>query len=136
MLDRIRKLEENIAELERFRSSHTVEEVRRDRHLEWALRYGLFEAIQIVIDVCCHLVSEYNLGAPTTYSECVHFLRVGGYISPGLAEKLTAMIGLRNLLIHEYIRVVPEKLFGLLENVDDFKAFIAEIEEHLPKSDA
>ena len=130
MLDRIQRLEENIAELERFHSSHSLEDIKKDKHLEWALRYGLFEAIQIMIDVCCHLVSKYNLGAPSTYSECVYLLKKEGYINPDLAEKLTAMIGLRNLLIHEYIRVAPEKLFSLLGSIDDFKAFIAEVEKY------
>ena len=46
MLERLQKLEENLLHLRRFRETYSEEDVRRDRHLEWALRYGLLEAIQ------------------------------------------------------------------------------------------
>lgn len=43
------------------------EQVLADDHVQWALRYGLLEAIQMVIDIACHLVSTRNLGTPSRY---------------------------------------------------------------------
>ena len=135
MLERLQRLEENIVQLQRFRDMHSLEDVRRDRHLEWSLRYGLLEAVQVVIDVSCHLVSRDNLGMPSSYSECIELLQRAGYISDSLANILLGMVGLRNILVHEYIRVELEKLYDLLNRTDDFKAFVKEITPYLSHGD-
>ena len=131
MFERLQRLEENIVQLQRFRDMHSLEDVRKDRHLEWSLRYGLLEAIQIVIDVSCHLVSRDNLGMPSTRSECIKLLQQAGYISDALASTLLGMVGLRNILVHEYIRIELERLYNLLDRIDDFRAFVKEITPYL-----
>jgi uncharacterized protein YutE (UPF0331/DUF86 family) len=124
MLKKLQRLEHNIAQLRRFRARYSPQGVMDDTHLIWALRYGLLEAIQIVIDVSCHLVTRKDLGAPQTYAECVALLREHGYLSPTLATKVRAMVGLRNILVHEYVRVDVTQLFGLLDDVGDLEDFI------------
>lgn len=42
-------------------------------------------------------------------------------------EKLIGMVGLRNILAHEYTTVKMEKLYKLLDKLDDIKAFIQRI---------
>ena len=136
MLERLQRLEENIVQLQRFRDMHSLEDIHKERHLEWSLRYGLLEAIQIVIDVSCHLISRDNLGMPSSYSECIELLQQAGYISDSLADILLGMVGLRNILVHEYIHIEPEKLYDLLNRTDDFKAFVKEITPYLSHGDS
>lgn len=131
MLERLEQLERNVAELEKFKSEITIEVLKNDVQKQWVLRYGLFESIQIVIDLACHLSSYYNLGNPKTYSECIELLIDNKYLSADLGEKLVNMVGLRNLLAHEYITVDIERLFELLENLGDFICFAEEIKEWL-----
>ncbi len=131
MLERLRLLEENIKELDAFRSRFTIEDIAADKTKEWGLRYGLFETIQIVIDIACHLVSKYNLGSPETYVECIELLRKNGYITSELAERLAGMVGLRNILVHEYVSVDRKRLFEFLYNIEDFRNFILEIKDHI-----
>lgn len=95
MRERLQRLDVNVRELERFRQMYTTEDIRRDPHLEWALRYGLLEAIQIVIDLSCHVVSEKNLGVPATYAECVDLLRRARLLDDELADAVSGMVGLR-----------------------------------------
>ena len=95
------------------------------------MRYGLLESIQILIDLSCHLVSRFNLGSVKTYADCIENLREHGYISDDLSERLVSMIGLRNLLVHEYSRIDLEKLYGYLEFTRDFSEFIRQIEKVL-----
>ena len=135
MFERLQRLEENIVQLQRFRDMHSLEDARKDRHLEWSLRYGLLEAIQIVVDVSCHLVSRDNLGMPSTYSECIELLQQAGYIRDTLASTLLGMVGLRNILVHEYIRIELERLYNLLDRIDDFRAFAKEITPYLSQGD-
>lgn len=123
MLERLQTLEENVKFLMEFRSKYSLDRIRGDKSLEWALRYGLLESTQIVIDVACHLVSKYHLGIPSTYAECVELLEKHRYIDADLARKLLGMVGLRNLLIHEYAHVDLMKLYGLLDHLEDFRGF-------------
>jgi len=41
------------------------------------------------------------------------------------------MVGLRNILVHEYVAVDDEKLYHFLEYLNDFIAFVQEIRENL-----
>jgi len=129
MLDRLKLLEENINGLIEFKKRHTLGDIRSDKSKEWALRYGLLESLQIVVDISCHLTTKYNLGNPSTYAECIEFLRKYKYLDEELSDKLVGMVGLRNILVHEYITVDINKLYGLLDNIKDFKEFVNRIKD-------
>jgi hypothetical protein len=49
-LERVEQLEENIANLKIFQKKFTIEDIKNNKLDEWALRYGIFESIQIIID--------------------------------------------------------------------------------------
>ena len=44
---------------------------------------------------------------------------------------LSGMIGLRNILVHEYTSIQIERLHGLLDRLDDFRDFAMQIGRHL-----
>lgn len=121
--ERLAKLEENLIILKDLKESLLPENLKDDVKSQWAIRYGLFECIQIIIDISCHLVSRYNLGNPKSYAECIELLRKYGFISFDLEDKLIKMVGLRNKLIHEYLRIEPLKLYDFLNFLDDFREF-------------
>lgn len=129
MLNRIENLEENIYNLKKLKEKVSVDEIAKNKFDEWALRYGVFESIQIVIDIACHLASKYNLGTSKTYVECIENLRRFHYIDDVLAKDLISAIGLRNMLIHEYIKIDNEKLYNYLDLVDNFEDFIKAVKE-------
>ncbi len=64
IVDKLKRLEENISALKRINENFSVEDLAKNKFDEWALRYGLFESIQIMIDVSCAFVSDRNLGNP------------------------------------------------------------------------
>jgi len=131
MLERLHKIEINVNELERFRNNTTIDEIKKDLKKQWILRYGLFECIQVVIDISCHLVAQYNLGNPKTYVECVELLNEFDYIDKRVTGNIISMIGLRNLLIHEYSNINIAKLYHLLDNLDDFSDFAHQVKRYL-----
>lgn len=126
--DRIFQLEEDLKILEELRDSLDPEKPKMDVKTQWLIRYGLFECIQIVIDIACHLVSKYNLGNPKSYAECVELLRKYNYIPEDLEDKLVGMIGLRNKLIHEYLKIDLERLVRFFDFLNDFKEFAKAVE--------
>ena len=122
-------LEENIAELERFRTKYSLDAVLKETTIQWALRYGFLESIQIVIDISCNLVAIHNLGNAQTYAECIDLLEKFKMIDQSLASKIKSMAGLRNLLVHEYVKIDVEKLFQMLDDLEDFGKFAEAVKE-------
>jgi uncharacterized protein YutE (UPF0331/DUF86 family) len=123
MHNRLQQLENNVAELKQLKSNYSLESIKSETALNWALRYGLLESIQIVIDISCHIAVHMNLGNAQTYAECIELIQKHEYINEDLGKKLKAMIGLRNILVHEYVAVETEKLYDMLNYLDDFSEF-------------
>lgn len=131
LLQKLKLLEENISILENIKEDVKLEDITANKRYEWELRYGLFESIQIMIDISCKIASHYNLGNPQNYRECMELLGKFNFLNTTHVKKYISMIGLRNLLIHEYAVIDSEKLYAFLESIDDFKNFIQEIKTNI-----
>ena len=53
------------------------------------------------------------------------------YLDAKLGKALVAAVGLRNMLIHEYVRIDVERLYGFLALAEDFSRFVESVEEYL-----
>ena len=126
-MEKLKHLELNVKTLAEIKDTLTIEEIEKNKRYEWQIRYGLFESIQIVIDISCKIVSTYNLGNPKEYKECIKLLQQQRYLSKELSKKVVSMVGLRNLLVHEYVQIDNKKLYEYLNFLDDFIAFANEI---------
>jgi uncharacterized protein YutE (UPF0331/DUF86 family) len=94
-------------------------------------------AIQCAIDIGSHIVSGLNLGRVEEYKDIAELLHKEGVIPKILAEKLRKMIGLRNLLIHEYLTINLGRLYQIIqENIGDLEEFAKYIEEFIRKGGA
>lgn len=132
MLERIKILESNVEHLKVLQNSQLEDkDFFQNKTNEWALRYGLLESIQIIIDIGCHLVSKYNLGTPESYKQCFLLLEKFEYLDSELSQKCIKMAGLRNILSHEYIKINLPDLIQMLSLTDDFIKFIKSIYRYL-----
>lgn len=129
MNKRLQSLEGNVAELRELQSAYSLSDIKQDKKKEWALRYGLLESIQMVIDLSCHLAVHHNLGSAETYSDCIRLLGQFDIINEQLEERLISMAGLRNILVHEYVAVNVDRLVSFLDHLDDFTAFAKAVSE-------
>jgi uncharacterized protein YutE (UPF0331/DUF86 family) len=127
--DKLARLEENLKTLKTIKANYTLDDIIADKVDEWGLRYGLFESIQIIIYMACHIAAEKNLGTPKNYSECVSLLITNNYIIESLGKKLIRMIGLRNLIIHEYGIIEVQKLYQYLDHLNDMSDFIYSVRD-------
>ncbi len=125
--EKLKRLEENLSILKTVKQNYTLNDLINDKVDEWGLRYGLFESIQIIIDISCGIAAEKNLGIPKNYSECVGLLISNNYLEKELGERIISMIGLRNLLVHEYGIIDVKRLFEYLDHLDDIKEFAVSI---------
>lgn len=121
--DKLKRLEENLRYLNNIKNDYTIEDIQNDKIDEWWPRYGLFESIQLIIDLACSIVAKKNLGIPKNYSDCIQLLISSNQLDKELGDKLKNAVGLRNLIVHEYGIIDVNKLYDYLNNLNDIRDF-------------
>jgi uncharacterized protein YutE (UPF0331/DUF86 family) len=85
-------------------------------------------AVQAVLDVASHIVSDERLGEPANLRELFVLLARGGWIEREQVPSLQKMAGFRNLLVHEYGRIDLGIVRDVVENrLEDLEAFVAAV---------
>jgi uncharacterized protein YutE (UPF0331/DUF86 family) len=106
--------------------------IRSDLREERFFEHTLQIAIQSVLDVASHIVSEERLGEPRSNHELIDLVVRHGWIPAGLEAPLHRMIGFRNILVHGYESVD----LGIVEDIarhrlDDLLAFASAVSERI-----
>lgn len=92
-------------------------------------------ACEACISLAMHIVSRRNLGIPQNSREAFALLSQAGIISDDLAQRLKAMVGFRNIAIHDYQSLNVKILQTIIEkHLGDFREF-SEIIISLPQPD-
>lgn len=85
-------------------------------------------AIQAVIDIGNHVVSDKDLGTPKDYKDIFRILARHKIVSKALSERLSAMAGLRNVLVHDYLDVDLKLVYRILKkDLGDLETFIKSV---------
>lgn len=118
---RLERLRELLAELDGIREGGR-EAWDADPRLRLATERALQLSIQVCIDIAGHLVAELSLPMPADYRGLFPELSAAD-LDPALAERLGAATGLRNVLVHEYIDLDEDVVWGALGLLDDLRGF-------------
>jgi len=103
-------------------------DVREERFVEHTLQI----AVQAVLDVASHIVSDERLGEPRTNRELFTLLRRAAWLPSELADALSAMAGFRNVLVHGYDTVDLDIVRDVVEHrLDDLLAFVRVVRTRL-----
>lgn len=130
---KLKELEKYITELEKLKTT-SVEALSKDLNKIWSLEHGLQLSIQIVIDIGNHILADMKESNIETYTDVIDLLGVKKVIPDDFAKRIRAMVGLRNILVHEYVEVDLKQLYSVLQNnLDDFKEFVKLIRCFLKK---
>ncbi|EGW35867.1 putative toxin-antitoxin system, antitoxin component [Desulfosporosinus sp. OT] len=71
-----------------------------------------------------HLMASNGLGIPQSSREAFDLLEQAGIIDEHLVQKLKAMVGFRNIAVHNYQTVNLESVQGIIEkNLTDHLKF-------------
>ncbi|ANB59955.1 hypothetical protein GFC30_1204 [Anoxybacillus amylolyticus] len=85
---------------------------------------NLQRACKASIDLAMHIVSKKQLGLPQNSRDAFTLLEEHGIISSSLAQKMKAMIGFRNIAVHNYQQLNLTILQAILEHhLTDFTEF-------------
>lgn len=93
-------------------------------------------SIQIIIDAVHLIIIDLGLRKPEDNYEATAILFEKQVLSEKSADKLTKMIGLRNILVHEYGRIDQKKIYSILQNqISDIEEIKKQILQFLEKND-
>lgn len=127
--ERISEIETYVSELRSLaRPDLIASDLRERRFAEHTLQL----AIQACLDISSHIASDDGLGEVESYGELFTLLALRGYIPSELAARLRRMAGFRNLLVHNYTRVLPEIVArAVTQDVGDLLEFTAALRASL-----
>jgi len=72
-------------------------------------------ACEAVIDLGMHVIAERGLGIPQTSRDTFEILQNNKIVSPEMSERLKAVIGFRNIAIHNYQRLNLKIIQAIIE---------------------
>ncbi|MCX7845283.1 MAG: DUF86 domain-containing protein [Dictyoglomaceae bacterium] len=127
MKDRLKKLEENVKVLREFAERYKLEDIKKDRIMQWALKYGIYSCITGIGEISCGIIIEKNLGSYKNYKDCLAILGDNNILDKFLVEKLIKIINIRDILKKPYLEIDLENLYDLLEKIELYNEFISSI---------
>lgn len=85
---------------------------------------NLQRACEASIDLAMHIVAEKKLGLPQSSREAFTFLESAGIIPTTIGKKMKAMVGFRNIAVHDYQEINLVILQKIVEDhLLDFTAY-------------
>ncbi|AWB09756.1 Uncharacterized conserved protein YutE, UPF0331/DUF86 family [Thermodesulfobium acidiphilum] len=89
---------------------------------------NLQRAIESTIDIAAHIIASQGLGLATTIKENFKILNEAGIIDADLMKRMQAMVGFRNIAIHDYasldINILKSILQHNLKDIEEFYTLI------------
>ncbi len=85
-------------------------------------------ACEASIDLAMHIIADKCLGLPQSSRDAFDLLQENAIINEILAKRLKAMVGFRNIAVHDYQSINIEILKQIIEkHLGDFKQFTKQI---------
>jgi uncharacterized protein YutE (UPF0331/DUF86 family) len=85
-------------------------------------------ACEASIDLAMHIVSEKKLGIPQNSRDAFEALKINKIINNKIASNLKAMVGFRNIAVHNYKAINLKVVQMIIEkHLNDFYDYIYEI---------
>jgi uncharacterized protein YutE (UPF0331/DUF86 family) len=131
--ERLQKLEEIISRLEELsRVDRTA--LRTDFREAWTAERGLHLGAETIFDIGNHILSAHFGVTPKDYEDIIAQLAAHGVIDEPLRNRLKGLGGFRNILVHDYLRIDPDRVAVFLSKAPaDFSEFAHAVREWLAR---
>src|SRR3989344_3433168 len=104
-------------------------------HQYYGAVHHLQVAVQAVLDIAQHIASYQRFRSYTSNKEVFEVLKDNNVIKQTTATSMTIAVGLRNVIVHQYEEVDPEKVYDIIQNhLEDLDMFILEIDKYIQNS--
>ncbi len=102
------------------------------REKQLAAEHALQLAIQHLLDISSHILASRGVRELADYRDILLKMGKEGILPEDFVEKISGMAGFRNLLVHDYAEVEPERVYDFLKNrLGDFEEFMRHVAIHL-----
>lgn len=116
-LNRVREEYANAAD--HFLTNYTLQDV---------IVLNLQRAVQTVLDIAAHIVRVKGLRLPKESKDLFVSLCDGKLISEKVRDRMIAMVGFRNIAVHEYKKLDMNVVKKIVQShLEDFENFVTEI---------
>lgn len=128
---KIRSIQEYLLEIESILSlpkNEIVSNIEKLRTLERNFQL----IVDAILDINIHIIRELELSSPDDLKSTFMILAEGKILPVDFAEKISPVVGLRNILVHGYEKV-DRKLFvdSFQKNKNDFDQYMLLINSFL-----
>jgi uncharacterized protein YutE (UPF0331/DUF86 family) len=128
--NKLEHLEEYINDLEEYQDL-SLEKLTGDKVLFRYLERTIHLAVESVLDIGSHIISDERLGNPKFNSEIIEILAENNIIKENV-EGYIKMAKFRNIIVHDYAEIDPEILLMIIkENLSDLKAIFKWYKEYI-----
>ncbi|MGW8257812.1 MAG: type VII toxin-antitoxin system HepT family RNase toxin, partial [Thermoguttaceae bacterium] len=115
ILNKKTSIERCLAQIDKYysladRSAFETDFLRQD-----AVCMNVQRACELAIDIANHLIKIKKLGLPQDSRDSFSLLERAGLIGAEQMKSLQSMVGFRNILVHDYKKVDPRILVGVIE---------------------
>jgi uncharacterized protein YutE (UPF0331/DUF86 family) len=131
ILRKLAALDEYMGQIKVYADTSTTEYAS-----DWKIQRIVERTLQIMIETCLdissHIISDEKLAIPETYADMFRILARNGILKDSQLGALEKMARFRNIIVHDYERIDPTIVVGILKNnVSDFERFKKSIIDHL-----
>jgi uncharacterized protein YutE (UPF0331/DUF86 family) len=109
----------------------SLERLEGDLQLQWAVERGLQIAAETLFDSGNHILAGAFHESVDEYAAIPKRLHARGVLTAATATRLESLAGFRNILVHDYAEVDLQKVHACLQRLDDFEAFVGDVERWL-----
>lgn len=120
-------LREYIGDLKEYESI-SLQAYRMNKKDQRYVERTMHLACESCLDIAAHIISHRGLREPKDNKDLFMVLFENSIISEPVWESMTKMAKFRNIIFHDYARIEPEAVVGILrKDVEDLKRFSREI---------
>jgi len=130
VLNKKDSIERCIQQIRRYYSLPSDKTFGDDHLKQDAIAANLQRLCQLCIDLANLTVRKKKLGLPKDSAESFALLAEAGIIDKAMAKKLKAMVGFRNVLVHQYTEIDLDLMVEIIErHLDELIDFAQRIVE-------
>lgn len=126
------ELSERLARLEPLRAK-SRSEFDQDPYLRDIVERNLELAAQCVIDLSHRIIALTGAPKPQDYYGAILQMGELGVVPSEFARRLAPLAGLRNILIHEYLKIDWDEVYQNLERLEEISTFADYVRQWLNK---
>lgn len=131
---KLRFLREYLEDLKEYETV-SLSDYRTSKKDQRFVERTLHLACENCLDIAAHLISRSGFREPRDNKDLFVILNENGIIDDTSREAMVKMAKFRNIVVHDYARIDPEIVIGILKkNLDDFKRFAKEIIQSVDSS--